>query len=686
MSVLEARFQRVEEQQATAEEQAETLVDAGLARINEVLLPEVTKIQKLTSLGFLTARSSSSAKLEIGQKTFVVDDGDQRDLFTPSAFVTIERAADFNTWSIGLVLSYDSSTGALIVSLLSATGDGLPHADWVISCSAGASLAATAAANNAGNAAALATAKAQATAADAVQTAIDRAAAAASRAAADASRDAAAASAAAAQTWDPTKYMPLAGGVFTSVFAYQNTYTGAASTFAGAGGGLQVRSATADGLSAAMMAFHRPSALAVWFGLDVDGEFVRAGWSDGANRYKFWTEKNFNANLAVSVGSVQTFTPAQKKQAKQNIGAGGVTSAVAATKSLAASDINTRINISGNAYTINLPAQTSWVGGDYIEFTNAGVGTITIARNASDTAAIAYNGISSANISAGPGQSLRLTYDSANWTVSGRAAPPERSPSIDVDQSSTFTQAQKMRAKTNIGAGGAVIKITASTFLDVTAYEKPIWVISGSLTITLPPIASSVSGDYIEIVNYSSDTAQLAASRGNSEASLIISKGNALASMLLGPWQSVRLYSDGGNWVAGFNTSALGSTTFFSVAAKIADINSQAVIAVAAVDFLATGSSVNVWGDVWYNHSSTTGVNMYSYVDIVDKALGQVVSGGMTMINFLVAGYSPIEAVSNHLSYGSLTVGKTYTARLLVQRSAAAGPTEVNPAVGGMCI
>lgn len=53
----------------------------------------------------------------------------------------------------------------------------------------------------------------------------------------------------------------------------------------------------------AMMTFHRAGAYATYFGLDTDNQFKFGGWSAGANKYKFWTEANFNPNNYVPVSA-----------------------------------------------------------------------------------------------------------------------------------------------------------------------------------------------------------------------------------------------------------------------------------------------------------------------------------------------------------------------------------------------
>lgn len=212
MTVLEARFQQAEIIAASNEEQADILVDAGLARINEVLLPLVERIQKLTSLGFLVGASATSLRLELAQKTFTIVAGDQRDLFTPSAFVTIERVSDFNTRAIAKVLAYDKASGQLAVQILTADGDGGLHNDWLISCSPAASLASTQAAQTASTAAAAAAAAAAKADADATMTAVDRAATHSDRLIADDRATAAAASAAAAKASEGKVTTPIIYG------------------------------------------------------------------------------------------------------------------------------------------------------------------------------------------------------------------------------------------------------------------------------------------------------------------------------------------------------------------------------------------------------------------------------------------------------------------------------------------
>ncbi|WYV99364.1 tail fiber protein [Pseudomonas phage vB_PpuM-NoPa] len=48
-----------------------------------------------------------------------------------------------------------------------------------------------------------------------------------------------------------------------------------------------------NGNASAVLSFVREGTYATWFGLDTDNELAFGGWSDGAIRYRLWTEKNF---------------------------------------------------------------------------------------------------------------------------------------------------------------------------------------------------------------------------------------------------------------------------------------------------------------------------------------------------------------------------------------------------------
>ncbi|MHA7881713.1 pyocin knob domain-containing protein [Nitratireductor rhodophyticola] len=64
----------------------------------------------------------------------------------------------------------------------------------------------------------------------------------------------------------------------------------------GSGGGGEIE-VQGSGGGAAVMVFHRPGSRAIYFGLDTDGHLKRGGWSDGANAYVLFDEKNLNTHL-----------------------------------------------------------------------------------------------------------------------------------------------------------------------------------------------------------------------------------------------------------------------------------------------------------------------------------------------------------------------------------------------------
>lgn len=55
-----------------------------------------------------------------------------------------------------------------------------------------------------------------------------------------------------------------------------------------------------NGTGAAMMAFHRPGAYAVYLGIDTDNQLKVGGWSYGANSYKIWHDADATKSFAAA--------------------------------------------------------------------------------------------------------------------------------------------------------------------------------------------------------------------------------------------------------------------------------------------------------------------------------------------------------------------------------------------------
>lgn len=134
---LEGRFQSVE---ATAKQYSE-LIDyiraAAVLRMNEILIPATEDIIAVTKLGFLLAPSSTLTTLTVGPMYFIVDEGPQRDTFTPSPYLIIERKDNIDDYAIARMLSYSQDTGQLDLSVTAVHGNAGPHSDWVISSTPG---------------------------------------------------------------------------------------------------------------------------------------------------------------------------------------------------------------------------------------------------------------------------------------------------------------------------------------------------------------------------------------------------------------------------------------------------------------------------------------------------------------------------------------------------------------------
>ena len=134
---LEGRFQALETEQKTVDEAIGDMRAVALQRINEILIPATEDIVEVTTLGFLLGPSTSSVLLEIGEKIFTITEGPQRDTFTPSPYVIVERQANIDDYAIARVQYYTRETGALSLYLTAVHGNPGPHTDWVISSTPG---------------------------------------------------------------------------------------------------------------------------------------------------------------------------------------------------------------------------------------------------------------------------------------------------------------------------------------------------------------------------------------------------------------------------------------------------------------------------------------------------------------------------------------------------------------------
>lgn len=165
------------EEVASVTGDTDRLVALGLNRVNEVLGPLLAKVQAASENGFLVATSVTPLTVTAGlQATLVIDEPAQRDLFTPTPYVLLTRQAEGTEadYAVLCVDAYDRSNGGLafeVVLVNGAIGNGV-HDDWVISATAGISVAVLEAATSVQETLALAQ-QAAADAADAAQAAQD---------------------------------------------------------------------------------------------------------------------------------------------------------------------------------------------------------------------------------------------------------------------------------------------------------------------------------------------------------------------------------------------------------------------------------------------------------------------------------------------------------------------------------
>ena len=132
---LEGRFQDLEETQDFLAGINEEIRAAALMRMNEILIPATTDILEVTQLGFLLAPIDGSYTLVMGNMTFPIEEGVQRDTFTPSPYLIIEHTPD--DYAIARTDPTIKSLALLNVFITALHGSPGPFADWMVSSTPG---------------------------------------------------------------------------------------------------------------------------------------------------------------------------------------------------------------------------------------------------------------------------------------------------------------------------------------------------------------------------------------------------------------------------------------------------------------------------------------------------------------------------------------------------------------------
>jgi len=143
MRELGTRFASLDTVKVAWDEVSKQGVQVALDRINEALGPAAERIQNIASLGFLSVAATNEASLALGVVTFNMAPGPQRDLFVPTPFVAVTRAADPLDYGIGTVIYFNRETGVMDVQIQYVEGDPGPFSDWTISAVAGQAIAQT---------------------------------------------------------------------------------------------------------------------------------------------------------------------------------------------------------------------------------------------------------------------------------------------------------------------------------------------------------------------------------------------------------------------------------------------------------------------------------------------------------------------------------------------------------------
>jgi hypothetical protein len=131
MANLHGRLSALETYKPNFDALLAQLQQVGLSRINDALLPIYNELASLANLGTLfSATSASSVPIATGAATFIIDES-MRGQFAPAAWIAAQ-APDASAAVAGDVVSYDRTTGTLIVNVSYTFGDGTLDS-WIIS-------------------------------------------------------------------------------------------------------------------------------------------------------------------------------------------------------------------------------------------------------------------------------------------------------------------------------------------------------------------------------------------------------------------------------------------------------------------------------------------------------------------------------------------------------------------------
>lgn len=186
----------------------------------------------------------------------------------------------------------------------------------------------------------------------------------------------------------------------------------------------------------------------------------------------------------VRAGQAQTFTPTQKRQAKQNLGAVGAGIAnFSANANLTAAHVGFML-VALATCTLTLPQGSSLAASDRLSFSNVSAGNLSIAVNGNDTSARIYGraGTTYTSITVPPGGFVDLTWDGGNWYAQGLGIPDLRTP-LFADVAQALSTGQIQQVFQNLGLGYESTIASAGT-VDLGSVNTDRVIITGSNTIS----------------------------------------------------------------------------------------------------------------------------------------------------------------------------------------------------------
>ena len=258
---------------------------------------------------------------------------------------------------------------------------------------------------------------------------------------------------------------------------------------------------------------------------------------------------------------------------------------------------------------------------------------------------------------------------------------------LRVDAAQGLTAAQQLQARSNLGIDGRKSVADAAYTILPTDRMVAVTSLTAARILTLPAASAFPQGARLLIVDEALKAGTFAVSIAPAGTDKINGAASAIVLGVNGGY--VALESSGTGWTitdAAVPTAAeiaagLGyvpgrPTGSLTASGSASDFGANGTYFVATqVTFVATASNFLVFGSALFGHGVDVATNFFAYVDVLDVAAGALAYQSQALAVQLKSSTNPYGSLTPAGGSSGLGIGRTYTARIWIQRGQANGPT-----------